>query len=199
MPFPAVLRRRATYEDLLAVPGTLVAEILDGELYTSPRPAIPHAVAATRLGVQLGGAFDVGRGKSATWFLLDEPELHFGADVVVPDLVGWRRTRLPEPPTGAYITVPPDWVCEVVSPSTERIDRGKKLAIYARVGVQHLWLLNPTSTTIEAYNLEGGRWLLAETFVGDCVVRARPFDEVALDLSGLWITPASQTAASVVR
>lgn len=167
-----------------------MAEILDGELYTSPRPAIPHAVAATRLGVELGVRFDAGRDGPGGWFLLDEPELHFGEDVIVPDLAGWQLKRLPEMPTGAFITIPPDWVCEVISPSTERIDRGKKLAIYAREQVGHVWLLNPIATTVETYRLDGDHWLLVTTFVGEQIVKAEPFDVVFLDLGRMWVTPA---------
>jgi Uma2 family endonuclease len=180
------VKRPATYEDLQKVPDHLVAEILDGELYASPRPAIPHALASSALGVELGGAFQHGRGGPGGWWILDEPELHLGADVIVPDLAGWRRERLPQVPAAPAIELPPDWVCEVVSPSTERIDRAKKLGIYARERVTHAWLVNPTARTLEVLRLEATRWLLVATHAGDAVVRAEPFEAIELDLLLLW-------------
>ena len=183
---PASDRRPATYADLLAVPDHLVAEILEGELHTSPRPAPRHAVASSGLGADLSGPFDRGRGGPGGWWILDEPELHLGDDVVVPDVAGWRRTRLPEMPADAFFTLAPDWVCETLSPSTERIDRGTKRAIYAREGVAHLWLLNPIAETLEAYRLDQGRWLLLETHAGDVAARIEPFDAVELELWRFW-------------
>jgi Uma2 family endonuclease len=182
----APVRRPATYDDLLAVPDHLVAEILGGELHTSPRPAPRHAVANSGLGADLGGPFDRGRGGPGGWWILDEPELHLGDDVVVPDLAGWRRVRLPEIPAEAFFTAAPVWVCETLSPSTERIDRGKKLAIYAREKVAHLWLLNPIAETLEVYRLEHEHWLLLVTHAGDVSARIEPFDAVELELWRLW-------------
>ena len=186
MSLPAHARHRATYDDLLAVPDHLVAEILEGDLHTSPRPAPRHAQATTGLTGDLFGPFDRGRGGPGGWRILVEPELHLADDVVVPDLAGWRRTRLNELPAEAFFTLAPDWVCETLSPSTERIDRGKKLAIYAREGVAHLWLLNPIAETLEAYRLEHGRWLLLVTHAGDVAARVEPFDAVELELWRLW-------------
>ena len=135
------LKKGATYDDLVRVPEHYVAEMFDGDLYASPRPAAPHIRAATKLAAKLDGPFDFdGPGG---WILLVEPELHFGNDVLVPDVAGWRRERLPAVPNDAYFTLAPDWVCEVVSPSTEAIDRGRKLRIYAREGVAHAWLVDP--------------------------------------------------------
>jgi Uma2 family endonuclease len=179
-------KRPATYEDLLAVPDHLVAEILDGELHVNPRPAPRHAVASSGLGGDLVGPYDRGRGGPGGWWILDEPELHLGADVLVPDIAGWQRRRMPALPTEAYFSLAPDWVCETVSPSTERIDRGKKLAIYAREGVSHIWLVNPIAETLEAYRLEQGRWVLLVTHAGDVAVRVEPFEAAELELWRLW-------------
>jgi Uma2 family endonuclease len=186
MSHPARTRRRATYEDLAAVPDHLVAEILDGELHATPRPGPKHAVASSGLGSDLTGPFDRGRGGPGGWWILDEPELHLGSDVLVPDLAGWRRERLPAMPAENYFTLSPDWVCEVVSASTERIDRGKKLAVYAREGVAQLWLINPIAETLEAYRLEQGRWVLLVTHAGDVAARIEPFDAIELELWRLW-------------
>ena len=186
MSHPARGRRPATYDDLLAVADHLVAEILDGELYASPRPAVPHALATSGLGYDLIGPFDRGRGGPGGWWILVEPELHLSDDVVVPDLTGWRRTRVPDLPRGAFLQIAPDWVCETLSPSTERIDRGKKLAIYAREGVAHVWLLNPIAETLEAYRLQEGHWLLLVTHTGDVTARIEPFDAIEIELWRLW-------------
>lgn len=186
MNLPASSRRPATYADLLAVPDHLVAEILDGELHTSPRPAIPHAVATSGLSADLIGPFDRGRGGPGGWWILVEPELHLADDVIVPDLAGWRRARVPELPRDAFLEIAPDWVCETISPSTERIDRGTKLAIYARERIAHLWLVNPIAETLEAYRLEQGRWVLLVTHTGDARARIEPFDAVELELWRLW-------------
>lgn len=179
-------KRRATYQDLLAVPEHLVAEIIDGQLVTQPRPASRHARAASRLGVKLGGPFDLGEGGPGGWILLDEPELHLHGDVLVPDLAGWRRERMPELPDAAAFELSPDWICEVLSPSTEASDRAEKLPIYARERVAHVWLVDPIARTLEALYLENGRWMLLGTWRDDAKVRVEPFAQVELELSGLW-------------
>src|SRR6185437_11076720 len=124
----APAKHGATYADVLAAPAGMVAEVVHGVLHTQPRPAMPHTRAASRLGGELGGPFDRGRGGPGGWIILYEPELHLGEDILVPDLGGWRRERLPKVPMGAaYLTLAPDWICEVVSPSTQAFDRGDKL------------------------------------------------------------------------
>jgi Uma2 family endonuclease len=178
--------KRATYADLMEVPSHLVAEIVDGELITSPRPAFAHARASSRLGVDLGGPFDRGRGGPGGWVILDEPELHLGGDVLVPDLAGWRRERMPTVPDVVGCELAPDWACEVISSSTERVDRARKMPIYAREKVPHLWLLNPLSQTLEGYELRGGMWTLLGTHQGDALVRVPPFDAIELELGALW-------------
>src|SRR5687768_14890414 len=154
------IRRAATYEDLLRVPDHLVAEIVDGELITSPRPGVPHAVAASALGGGLFGPFQRGRGGPGGWWILDEPELHLGEDVLVPDLAGWRRERMPGIPKGVAFSVAPDWVCEVLSPSTRKLDRTTKRERYRIAGVAHLWLVDAEERTLEAFALAGGAWVL---------------------------------------
>jgi Uma2 family endonuclease len=181
------LKVGATYDDLAAVPENLVAEMFDGELYATPRPAMPHAHAASVLGFDLGGPFHRGRNGPGGWWILDEPELHFGRDVLVPDLAGWLRTRLSAVPPDPFLTLAPDWVCEVLSPATETIDRVKKLRIYAREGMSHAWLLNPVLQTLEVLNLQSQRWTLVATHEGNAKIRAEPFDAVELELGALWI------------
>lgn len=192
---PQGRKRPATYEDVLNAPEHLVAEILDGELVLSPRPAPRHADASSGLGAALRGPFDRGRGGPGGWRILDEPELHLGSDVVVPDIAAWRRERLPRLPEEAYFTVAPDWVCEVMSPSTVRIDRIKKLTIYAREGVRHAWFIDPIAQTVEVLRLESGRWSILATHAGQDIVRAEPFDALDLDLTLLWDEPSSAGSA----
>jgi Uma2 family endonuclease len=125
-------KKRATYEDLRAVPDHLVAEIIEGELVVSPRPTLRHANAGTRLVGWLDGPFDRGRGGPGGWIILFEPELHFKGEVLVPDVAGWRRERMAQVPDAAAIELAPDWVCEILSPKTAACDRASKLPIYAR-------------------------------------------------------------------
>lgn len=179
-------RRRATYEDLLAIPEHLVAEILDGVLVTQPRPASRHTLAASSLGGELHGPFHRGKGVPGGWIILDEPELHLHGDVLVPDLAGWRRERMPELPDAAAFELAPDWVCEVPSPSTAATDRAEKMPIYARKGVRHIWLVDPIVQTLEAYRLERERWSLLGTWRDDATVRVEPFEALGLELAGLW-------------
>ncbi len=188
-PMPRVppFDRPATYEDLVALPDHLVAEIVDGELHASPRPAVPHIRAGSALGRRIGSPFDDGVGGPGGWWILDEPELHLEPDVLVPDLAGWRRERMPKIPEAAYFALAPDWICEVVSPSTARLDRTKKLAIYARAGVPHAWMVDPIARTVEVLRLEQGRWVILATHAGTEIVRAEPFAEVDLPLASLWV------------
>jgi hypothetical protein len=179
-------RKPATYADLEALPANLLGEIVGGELHVSPRPAAPHAVATSRLASRLIGPFDLGEGGPGGWLILFEPELHLEEDVLIPDLAGWRRTRLPEAPRTAAFTLPPDWVCEVLSPSTEALARGSKLSVYAREGVRHVWLVNPEVRTLEVLRLEGSRYLLLGVHTGEAHVRAEPFGELELALGLLW-------------
>jgi Uma2 family endonuclease len=180
---PAI--RRATYEDLLGVADHLVAEVIDGALITSPRPAARHAWASSSLGGELHGPFMRGKGGPGGWIILDEPELHLQADILVPDLAGWRRERMVAVPEVAF-DVAPNWVCEVLSPLTAATDRAEKMPIYAREEVTNLWLVDPIARTLEAYRLEGKRWILLGTWRDNGKVRGEPFAEFELDLEGLW-------------
>ena len=180
------LGRAATYEDLVAAPDHFVAELVDGELWTSPRPAPRHARASSRLGYLIGPPFDEGRGGPGGWIILDEPELHLGAHALVPDLAGWRLERMPRVPDTAYVTLAPDWVCEVLSPSTAILDRAKKLRIYAAHDVRHAWLVDPILRTLETLRNEGGHWVLLDTCTGNAGVRVEPFEAIELELGRLW-------------
>ena len=186
--------RPATYEDLVRLPDNLVAEIVDGELHASPKPAPPHVIAGSSVGGLLLNPYSFGRGGPGGWWVLDEPELHLGADVLVPDVAGWRKTRMPHRPETAYFPLAPDWVCEILSPSTAVIDRVKKLAIYAREGVAHAWLIDPALRTLEVLRLQNGLWVLVGTHVDDEVVRAEPFVELDLELRLLWAEPADASS-----
>ena len=176
---------RATYQDVLDAPPHRVAEIVDGVLHTNPRPAAPHALATSRLGAEIAPPFDRGRGGPGGWWIIDEPELHLGEDILVPDLAGWRRERMPSYPQAAYFTLPPDWVCEVLSPSTRKLDLHGKRPVYARADVRHLWLIDPIDRTLEAFELRRQQWLLIATARDDDPVSIRPFDAVTFNLGDL--------------
>jgi Uma2 family endonuclease len=194
MGHPAEKPRRATYADLEAVPPNKVAELIRGTLHVMPRPAPRHAQAASVVGGELIGPFHRGRGGPGGWWILDEPELHFpdpdepgDIEAIVPDIAGWRRTRMPELPETAYFALAPDWICEVVSKSTEGVDRDEKMPIDAREGVAHAWLIDPIARTLEAYTLgPGRRWSKPEVHEGAARVRLPPFEAIEFDLSALW-------------
>ncbi len=184
--------KRATYQDLLALPDNVVGEIINGELVVSPRPAPPHAFASSAMGADLNQAFHRkpgGPGGPGGWWILDEPELHLHGDVLVPDLAGWRRERMTTAPSTSAFELPPDWVCEIISPSSVRHDRMRKLPIYAREQVAWTWLVDPLARTLEVYQLDAaGRWVLLQVFGEDSgeSVRVQPFEAIELDLGRWW-------------
>lgn len=179
-------KRQATYADLEAVPPHLVAEIIHGALVTHPRPSPRHAGAQNSLSASLTPGNQWGRGGPGGWVFLTEPELHLGRNVVVPDLAAWRRERLPTLPDTAWIEAAPDWICEILSDSTERQDRVAKRGIYAEAGLPYLWLLDPRVKLLEAFQLTAGHWLLAATFSNAQEVRGPPFDQTPFSLADLW-------------
>lgn len=179
--------RPASWEDLETVPDDQIGEIVDGEIVVSPRPDVPHAKTASDLGVLLGGPFRMGVGGPGGWVILFEPRVRFGRDVRVPDLAGWRRERFVDVPRRGPIGIVPDWICEVLSPSTEAIDRGEKQALYGRFQVPHLWLVGPVSRTLEVFRRTPDGWLLVGVHTGEACIRAEPFDAVELDLGQIWL------------
>lgn len=174
------------YAALLAVPRHKVAEIVHGDLVTHPRPAARHAAAAAALGAELFGPFHRGKGGPGGWVILGEPELHLARNILVPDLAGWRRERMPEVPDVAAFESPPDWICEILSPSTEAMDRAEKLPIYAHHNVGHAWLVDPITATLEVFDLHAKRWTLSATYRGEVKVRAKPFEAIEIELEALW-------------
>jgi len=180
-------KRRATYEDLLALPDHVVGEILAGELVVSPRPSSPHARVTSVLGARIGGPFDYDGDGPGGWLILDEPELHLGPapDIMVPDMAGWRRERMPEMPVTSAFTLAPDWVCEVLSPSTAGHDRTIKMDIYARESVEWLWLVDPSARLLEVFRYDAA-WVRAGSWRDEAQVHAEPFDAIELDLAALW-------------
>jgi Uma2 family endonuclease len=181
-----VEKRRATYADLEAVPDHLVAEIIFGSLETHPRPSPQHATASLALGSELAGPFQKGIGGPGGWIFMTEPELHLGPHVVVPDLAGWRRERMPAMPKTAFVDGAPDWVCELLSPGTEKLDRGPKRRIYASFKVGHLWHLDPVAKLLEVFALRDGQWVLFESFADGDLVRAPPFEAAEFAIASLW-------------
>lgn len=178
----------ARYEDLFALPDNIVGEIIAGQLHTHPRPAPAHAQASSGLGADLKQPFDRGTGGPGGWWILDEPELHLGADILVPDIAGWRRERMPKLPSTAWFELAPDWVCEVLSPGTAKVDRALKMPLYAAAGVGHCWLVDPDARILEGYALQAdGHWLLLGTWSDQDRAAIDPFAAITLDLAGLWV------------
>ena len=183
---PKVKEPPVTYADLEALPQNMVGEIIFGALYAHPRPHGRHGVAASRLNITLGGPFDLGAGGPGGWVFATEPELHLGANVLVPDLAGWRTERLPRLPSTPYIKTPPDWVAEILSPSTQGIDRTSKLAAYAQFEIKFAWYIDPKARTLEALVLERGKWTIHATFSDKARVSAPPFEAHTFPLDALW-------------
>ena len=179
-------RRRATYRDVIDAPAHMVAEVVEGALHTHPRPAPPHALASSSLGDELSSPFQKGRGGPGGWWIIDEPELHLGEDILVPDIAGWLRERMPDFPDTAFFTLAPDWVCEVLSPSTRDLDRHGKRPVYAREGVKYLWFIDPEARDLEAFELRDGEWVLIATARNDDPVSIPPFEAISFPLDALW-------------
>jgi Uma2 family endonuclease len=176
------------YDELCALPEGLTGEILGGQLHSMPRPSGRHGIAGSALNGDLNPPFNFGRGGPGGWWIIAEPEVHFVRDteVAVPDLAGWRRERMPEIPDGHRFEVVPDWVCEILSPTTARKDRFVKLPLYAKYGVAHAWLVDPDAHTLEAFELRDGLWLRIAALQDDAPVRVAPFDAIAFSLADLW-------------
>ena len=181
-----IAKAPATYDDVLAAPPHMVAELIDGVLSLQPRPAMPHALAASVLNMEVGTPFHRGRGGPGGWWIISEPELHLGRQVLVPDVAGWRRVRMPAYPTGAAVDLAPDWVCEVLSPSTRSRDLIDKRPIYAEHGVAHLWLVDPAARLLEAFRLGPDGWIVAGTVEDGDTVALAPFEAAPFELGALW-------------
>ena len=185
---PVSLDHPATYADVKALPEHLRGEIIDGQLYALPRPRPRHGAVVGALFGRLHGPLHQGEGGPGGWLLLPEPELHLERPgrPIVPDVAGWRRERLPELPDEAAITLPPDWICEVLSASTEAYDRGPKMGVYGTHGVPWSWLIDPEARTLEVYRHDGEDWRPAGRWQGSGEVRAEPFAAVPWELASLW-------------
>ncbi len=181
-------KKKATYEDLYSVPENMTGEIIDGELIATPRPSRKHALAASVLGSEIIPSYYLGRsGGPGGWIIIVEPEIGLGEHTMVPDLAGWKRERFPIEEDHNWISVAPDWVCEILSPNTLRTDKIKKMPIYARHGVGHIWLIDPVAMTMDAFRLESGRWSLLASFSENDKVRIEPFHEIEINLGDLWV------------
>ena len=180
-------KKKATYDDLLNIAENTTGEIINGELIVTPRPSRRHLYTESALGNKIGPPYQFGEGGGpGGWIILIEPEIGFGEDILVPDLAGWREGRYPEEEPHNWISVCPDWVCEVLSPSTQRTDKMEKMPVYARYGVPHLWLIDPIAKTLDVFQLKAGEWVVAGLYVEGTQVRAAPFAEIEIDLNDLW-------------
>ena len=176
------------YAELCDLPPHVTGEIINGVLYTQPRPAGPHSLTASALGGELYGGYQRGTGGPGGWWIINEPEIHFIRDieVCVPDIAGWRKERMPKIPRGHRFEIVPNWVCEVLSPSTGKNDRVVKMPVYAQYGVGYLWLVHPSDRTLEAFALREGCWTVIGLFQDNETIHVAPFEEMALNLGSLW-------------
>ena len=182
------VKKQASYDDLSSLSDNMVGEIIDGELIVTPRPSRRHAVAASVLGSEILPPYQLGRGGGpGGWIIIDEPEISLGAHILVPDLAGWRKERFPASEETNWISVSPDWICEILSPKTVGLDKVRKMPIYAQQGIAHLWLVDPAERTLDVFRLESSRWALLATFIENDKVRAEPFQEVEIELGNLWL------------
>jgi Uma2 family endonuclease len=181
-------RRRATYEDLLALPEGVRAELIGGEIVVQPAPLPKHLKPQGALRRSIGGPFDDDHGADGPggWYIFIEAEVRFGAEVVRPDLSGWRRERLKNPNQRPFDVVP-DWTCEVISPSTASRDRVYKRRLYAKHGVAFYWIVDPQARTLEALESNHGVWVDAGTFDDTAVTRIRPFEAVEIAVGRLFL------------
>jgi len=181
------LPKATLYEELIALPESLTGEILKGQLYAHPRPTGPHILAASNINAEIHGPYQRGRGGPGGWWILLEPEVHLVLDreVAVPDVAGWRKERLPAIPDSHKFDVVPDWICEVLSPSTASIDREIKMPLYSQYGVRYLWLVDPKQKTLEAYKLAGDVWHNLGVFSDADKISVEPFEAIEVTLDEL--------------
>ena len=182
-------KRRATYKDLYGIPENMTGQIIDGDLVVTPRPSTRHSYVASSLGAEIVPQYRFSRSGEGPggWIILFEHELMLGEHLLVPDFSGWRKERFPGVPNENWISIPPDWVCEILSPSTARLDRVRKSPIYAQHEIPYLWLIDPNEKTLELFRLHAGKWLMLAAFAENDKVRAEPFQEVEIDLANLWL------------
>ena len=182
------------YAEFLDLPSNMVGEIINGALHAHPRPARPHGRTAGELFSDIHSRFSRGRGGPGGWIFIPEQELHFGPHIIVPDISGWKVERYPAHETTPFSTVPPDWLCEVLSPSTQALDRLHKLKIYAEFGVRHCWYVDPIEHNLEVFILSNGTYLVGPTFTDDDPVTAPPFEAHTFELNAFWDTPPHHEA-----
>ena len=174
--------------DLDALPPGVKGEIIEGVLYTMTRPRGPHQRVGLAVGSSLRDPFDRGRDGPGGWLIVPEPGIELsGTPEISPDVAGWRRARLPALPTDAPITVVPDWVCEILSPTTRRHDTLIKKPYYAKIGVPHHWLIDLEARTLTAYRLSAGLWTEVGVFSEEPDARVEPFGDVPLDVASWWL------------
>jgi Uma2 family endonuclease len=184
-------RHLATYEDLRALPEGKRAQIVAGEVVFDPSPSPEHQATLGLVFADLASPFQRGRGGPGGWWILPDVDVAFGPhDVLRPDLSGWRRDHVPEFPRERPISQRPDWICEILSPSTAVRDRGAKRDIYRTAGVPWYWLVDIANRTLTVLRLTGEGYVDHQTAGADGEAALAPFDAVALDLSALFAPKA---------
>lgn len=185
---PQPMKKPATYDDLFVIPEHATGQIIAGELIVTPRPSREHARVESALCAELTMPFDFGRGGPGGWLILVEPEIRLGDDFLVPDLAGWHKERFPVAEEHNWISATPDWICEILSPRSVRLDRITKMSLYRDHAVPHVWLIDPAAKTLEIFGLGPARaWVTLGLYAGEQAVRAEPFQDVEIGLGHLWL------------
>ncbi len=180
--------KKATYEDLYEIPENMIGEVVNGKLVALPRPSMEHTYAASALDKRIGTPYQFAEGGGpGGWIILLEPESQLGEHTLVPDLAGWKRERFPFAEKSNWLSVAPDWVCEILSPRTALLDRTEKREIYAQAEVGHLWLVDPHNMTVELYRLGARAFHPSGVYGGEEKARLEPFTEIEINLADLWL------------
>ena len=167
--------------DDLAVSEDERVELINGDIVQRPMARSDHGIVQSRASVELG-PIDRKTGPDGWWIITEVSVAYELHQCPTHDIAGWRKPRMPERPTGV-IDIPPDWVCEIVSPGHERKDTLTLFLLLQRHKVPFYWLIWPEDRVLIAHQLDGDNYRVVRTIAGETRARIPPFDEIELDLS----------------
>jgi Uma2 family endonuclease len=176
-----------TSKEVLLEPEERRLEVIDGVAEEKAAPGFNHALVVNQLGGIVGQAFGrKGRGGPGGWWITNDPDIELSSlDLVRPDVAGWRRERMPERPVVRPVTVAPDWICEILSPSNRKRDLVDKHNLYHRHGVSHYWQVDPEAQTLTVLGHEPDGYKVLLVASGLQPVRAAPFEQLEFSVAEL--------------